>query len=223
MNVYKVLVCDDHAVVRAGLRLILEKEKEFQLVGEAETADQTIDLTARFQPDIVLMDISMPGANGLQVIPRLQTVAPEVKVLILTVHDDEAYFFQALQAGAAGYVLKGASVSELLAALRLVIQGGVPIPRTLAPRLLNDYMERVDQHAVSSYESLSARELEILRLIRLGRTNKQIAGELFISVRTVERHRSSIMRKAGLENRAELVAYAVRQDLLSGTEMQEQK
>ena len=221
MNVYKVLVCDDHAVVRAGLRLILEKEKEFQLVGEAETADQATDLAAHFQPDIVLMDISMPGANGLQAIPRLQTVAPEVKVLILTVHDDEAYFFQALQAGAAGYVLKGASVSELLAALRLVIQGGIPIPRTLAPRLLNDYMEQVDQHAVSSYDSLSAREREILRLIRLGRTNKQIAGELFISVRTVERHRSSIMRKAGLENRAELVAYAVRQGLLSVTEMQE--
>jgi two-component system response regulator NreC len=222
MKIYKVLVCDDHAVVRAGLRLILEKEKEFQFVGEAETAGQAIELAARFRPDFVLMDISMPGAKGLDAIPRVQEVAPGAKVLILTVHDDEAYFFQALQAGAAGYVLKGASVSELLAALRLVIQGGVPIPRALAPRLLNDYMERVDQQTVSSYATLSAREREILRLIRMGRTNKQIAEELFISVRTVERHRSSIMHKAGLENRAELVAYAVRQGLLSGTEMQEQ-
>jgi two-component system response regulator NreC len=222
MSVYKVLVCDDHAVVRAGLRLILEKEKEFQLVGEAETVDQAIELASHFQPDIVLMDISIPGANGLDAIPLVQEVAPGAKVLILTVHDDEAYFFQALQAGAAGYVLKGASVSELLAALRLVIQGGAPIPRALAPRLLNDYMERVDQQAVSSYVTLTAREREILRLIRMGRTNKQIAEELFISVRTVERHRSSIMRKAGLENRAELVAYAVRQGLLSGTELQEQ-
>jgi two-component system response regulator NreC len=222
MSVYKVLVCDDHAVVRAGLRLILEKEKEFQLVGEAETVDQAIELASHFQPDIVLMDISIPGANGLDAIPLVQEVAPGAKVLILTVHDDEAYFFRALQAGAAGYVLKGASVSELLAALRLVIQGGAPIPRALAPRLLNDYMERVDQQAVSSYATLTAREREILRLIRMGRTNKQIAEELFISVRTVERHRSSIMRKAGLENRAELVAYAVRQGLLSGTELQEQ-
>lgn len=222
MSVYKVLVCDDHEVVRAGLRLILEKEKEFQLVGEAETVDQAIELASQLQPDIVLMDISMPGLNGLDAIPLVRKVAPGAEVLILTVHDDEAFFFQALQAGAAGYVLKGASVSELLAALRLVTQGGVPIPRSLAPRLLNDYMERVDQQAASSYATLSAREREILRLIRLGRTNKQIAEELFISVRTVERHRSSIMHKAGLENRAELVAYAVRPRLLSGTEMQEQ-
>jgi two-component system, NarL family, response regulator NreC len=219
MNVYKVLICDDHAVVRAGLQLILEKEKDFQLVGEAENAEQAIELAAYHQPDLVLMDISMPGANGLQAIPRLQAAAPQAKVLILTVHDDEAYFFQALQVGAAGYVLKGASVSELLAALRLVIQGGVPIPRTLTPRLLDDYLERANQRAVPSEDPFSKREREILGLICKGRTNKQIAEELFLSVRTVERHRSTIMRKAGLQNRAELVAYAVRQGLLSKTEM----
>jgi two-component system response regulator NreC len=218
MNACKVLVCDDHAVVRAGLRLILIKEKDFQLVGEAENAEQAIELAARHQPDLVLMDISMPGANGLEAIPRLRAAAPQAKVLILTVHDDEAYFFQALQAGAAGYVLKGASVSELMAALRLAIQGGVPIPRTLAPKLLSDYLLRADQQNGSSHDPLSTREREILRLICKGRTNKQIAEELFLSVRTVERHRSSIMRKAGLQNRAELVAYAVRQGFLSEAE-----
>jgi two-component system response regulator NreC len=218
MNACKVLVCDDHAVVRAGLRLILIKEKDFQLVGEAENAEQAIELAARHQPDLVLMDISMPGANGLEAIPRLRAAAPQAKVLILTVHDDEAYFFQALQAGAAGYVLKGASVSELMAALRLAIQGGVPIPRTLAPKLLSDYLLRADQQNGSSHDPLSKREREILRLICKGRTNKQIAEELFLSVRTVERHRSSIMRKAGLQNRAELVAYAVRQGLLGEAE-----
>jgi two-component system response regulator NreC len=215
MNAYKVLICDDHAVVRAGLRLLLQTEREFRIVGEAENAEQAIELAARLQPDLVLMDISMPGGKGLDAIPRLRAVAPEARVLVLTVHDDEAYFFRALQAGAAGYVLKGATVSELLAALRLVIQGGVPIPRTLGPRLLSDYLDRAGQQAVSSYETLSAREHEILRLICNGRTNKQIAEELFLSVRTVERHRSSIMRKAGLENRAELVAYALRQGFLS--------
>ncbi len=214
MKPYKVLVCDDHAVVRAGLQLILEKEKEFELVGEAENAEQAIELAALHQPDLILMDITLPGMKGFDAIPLLQTAAPQAKTLILTIHHDEAYFFKALQAGAAGYVLKDASVSELLAALHLVIQGGVPIPRTLAPRLLKDYQERVDRQNGSSYEPLSYREREILRLICKGRTNKQIAEELFLSVRTVERHRSSIMRKAGLENRAELVAYAVRQGLL---------
>lgn len=219
MNACKVFVCDDHAVVRAGLRLILEQEKDFQLIGEAETAEQAIELAAHYQPDLILMDISMPGANGLQAIPCLRAAAPQARVLILTVHENEAYFFQALQAGAEGYVLKGASVSELLAALRLVIQGGVPIPLKLVPKLLSDYEERANLQAGSNNSPLSNREREILRLICRGRTNKQIAEELFLSVRTVERHRSSIMRKAGLQNRAELVAYAVRQGLLREAEV----
>ncbi len=216
MKTHKVLICDDHAVVRAGLRLILQKEKDFQIVGEAENAGRAIEMATRQQPDLVLMDISMPGMNGLDAMPRLHAAVPEAKVLILTVHDDEAYFFQALQAGVSGYVLKGASADELLAALRLVNQGGVPIPRALSPKLLTDYLERSQKSAVSSYSTLSSREREILKLICKGRTNKQIAEELFLSVRTVERHRSSIMHKAGLENRAELVAYAVRQGFLRG-------
>jgi two-component system response regulator NreC len=220
MSVYKVLICDDHAVVRAGLRLILEKEKDFQLVAEAENAEQAISQATRFQPDLVLMDISMPGMEGLDAIPRLREAAPQAKVLILTVHDDEAYFFQALESGAAGYVLKGASVSELLAALRLVIHGGVPIPRTLAPRLLNDYLNRLEGDAAPSYQQLSPREREILRMVAKGKRNKEIAEELSLSVRTVERHRSSIMNKIGLQNRAELVAFAVRQGFLIGGDTQ---
>ncbi len=215
MKTYKILICDDHAVVRAGLRLILGEDKDFRIVGEAENAAQAIEQAVLHQPDLVLMDISMPGTNGLHAIPRIRAATPEAKVLILTVHDDPAYFFQALQAGAAGYVLKGASSSELLAAVRLVLEGGVPIPFTLAPQLLSDYINRVDAHRTPSYETLSARERSVLRLICRGRTNKQIAEELSLSIRTVERYRSSIMRKAGLQNRAELVAYAVRQGLLS--------
>ena len=209
----KVLICDDHATVRAGLRLILQQAEEFQIVAEAENAEQAIDQTARLQPDLVILDISMPGIGGLNAIGTIRTAAPGTKVLILTVHADEAYFFRALEAGAAGYVLKGASVSELLAALRLVVSGGVPIPRTLGPRLLRDYLERVDRNEIPSYAALSAREGEILRLIAKGNTNKQIAEQLSLSVRTVERHRSSIMNKLGLQSRAELIAYAVRQGL----------
>ncbi len=216
MKTYRVLACDDHAVVLAGLRSILDTEKDFQIVGEAKNAEQAIELAAHLQPDLVLMDISMPGLNGLEAIPRLNEVAPEAKVLILTVHDDEAYFFQALQAGVAGYVLKGSSTDELLAALRLANQGGVPIPRALIPKFLTDFMEHAQEDTVSSYSTLSSREQEILKLVCKGRTNKQIAEELFLSVRTVERNRSSIMRKAGLENRAELMAYAVRHGFLRG-------
>ena len=217
MGLSKVLICDDHAVVRAGLHLILETEKDFQLIGEAETPEQAIELAAHYQPELVLMDITFPGLQGLEAIPYLLAVAPEAKVVFLTVHDDEAYFFQALQKGAAGYILKGASVSEMLAAMRLVISGGVAIPQILSPRLLKDYQEQGDCQAVTSSDPLSSRERAILKLIYKGRTNKQIAEELFLSVRTIERHRSSIMRKAGLENRAELVAYAVRQGIISGT------
>jgi len=219
MNPSKILICDDHAVVRAGLRLILEMETDFKLVGEAETAEQAFELAARHQPELVLMDITLPGLNGLEAIPRLSAVAPEARVIILTVHDDEAYFFQALQKGAAGYILKGASVSEILAAMRLVISGGVAIPQTLSPRLLKKFQEQEDQQAFASSDPLTPRERAILHLIYKGRTNRQIAEELFLSVRTVERHRSTIMRKAGLENRAELVSYAVRQGILSGTRL----
>ena len=220
MKTVRVLLCDDHAIIRAGLRLILEQEEEFEIVGEAENGEESIRRAARLHPDLVIMDISMPGMGGLEATPRVLEVAPEARVLILTVHDDEAYFFQALQAGAAGYVLKGASRSELLAAIRLVIHGGVPIPRKLGPHLVNDYLERVENGVAPSYQQLSPREREVLRLIAKGRTNKEIAEQLSLSVRTVERHRSSIMNKIGLQNRAELVAYAVRQGFLSGGDIQ---
>jgi two-component system response regulator NreC len=216
LKTVQVLICDDHAVVRAGLRLILEPEEDFEIVGEAETAEEAISLASQLHPDLIILDISMPGMSGLSAIPRLREVAPQARVLVLTVHDDEAYFFQALQAGAAGYVLKGASRNELLAALRLVTHGGVPIPHRLAPRLLSDYWDRVQNGVAPSYQQLSSREREVLRLVAQGRTNKEIAERLSLSLRTVERHRSSIMNKIGLQNRAELVAYAVRQGFLSG-------
>jgi two-component system response regulator NreC len=133
LKTVRVLICDDHAIIRAGLRLILEPEEDFEIVGEAETAEESISLASQLHPDLIILDLSMPGMGGLSAIPRLREVAPQARVLVLTVHDDEAYFFQALQG--AGYVLKGASRNELLAA-RLVTHGGVPIPHRLAPRLL---------------------------------------------------------------------------------------
>jgi two-component system response regulator NreC len=152
--------------------------------------------------------------SGLAAIPALRQAVPNVKVLVLTVHEDEAYFFTALQAGAAGYMLKGGSASELVAALDLIVQGGVPIPQILGQRLAGDHLGRAANTA-----DLSDREQEMLRLIAAGRSNNEIAEELSLSLRTVERHRSTIMGKLGFHNKAELLAYAVRRGLLAPTDL----
>ena len=212
----RILICDDHAVVRAGIRLILEQEAGFEIVGEAASGEELIAEAGRLRPDIVITDLSMPGLGGLEALPRVRQAAPEAKILVLTVHEDEAYFFRALEAGAAGYVLKGASAEELLAALRLVAREGVPVPHTLGQRLLAEYTDRTKDSPPPNYAQLSPREREVLSLVADGRMNKEIAERLSISVRTVERYRASIMNKLGLHNRAELVAYAVRRGLLGG-------
>jgi two-component system response regulator NreC len=215
MAVVKILICDDHAVVRAGLRLILQQSNQFEIVGEAVNAEELLTLAAQLRPDVIIMDLSLPGMSGLEAIRRLRHSVPKAKVLVLTIHDDEAYFFEALKAGAAGYVLKGASAEELLAALHLVIQGGVPIPRNLGQHLMTDYLERARSGTAPDYEQLSPRESVVVSLIANGYTNKEIASQLSVSVRTVERHRTSIMNKLGLQNRAQLVSYAVRRGILN--------
>jgi two-component system response regulator NreC len=151
----------------------------------------------------------------LDAIPQVLQVAPGVKVLILTIHEDEAYFFRALKVGVAGYLLKGASSGELLAALRLVAQGGVSIPEVLAQHLLVDYLDRTKSDSIQVNNGLSTREIEILQPIANGQSNREIAELLSLSVRTVERFRASIMNKLGLHNRAELMSYAVRRGILS--------
>ena len=212
----RILICDDHTVVRAGLRLILEQEAGFEIVGEAASGEELIAEAGRLRPDVVVTDLSMPGLGGLEALPRVRQAAPEAKILVLTIHEDDAYFFRALEAGAAGYVLKGASAEELLAALRLVAREGVPVPPTLGQRLLADYTDRTRDEPPPNHAQLSPREREVLSLVADGRMNKEIAEQLSISVRTVERYRASIMNKLGLHNRAELVAYAVRRGLIGG-------
>lgn len=216
MSPTKVLICDDHEVVRAGMRLILEKQDGYEIVGEAGDGREAIAQGRKLQPEIVIMDLAMPGMGGLEAIPQVLQAAPGCRVLVLTVHDDEAYFFRALQAGAAGYVLKGAPADELLAALRLVAEGGVPVPGTLAQRLLLDYLQRGRNEPPHNHDLLSPREQEILSLIADGRTNREMAEMLSISGRTVERFCSSVMNKLGLHSRAQLVSYAVRRGIVSG-------
>jgi two-component system response regulator NreC len=210
----RILICDDHQVVRAGLRLILEQTTEFVIVDEVARAEDAIVQAHTLQPDLVLLDLAMPGLGGLEAIPRVREVAPQTRVVVLTMHEDEAYFFRALRVGAAGYVLKGASADELLAALRLVLQGGVPIPSHLGQHLLAEYLDHGAGRVTATTDPLSPREHEVVRLIAQGATNKEVAERLFISVRTVERHRSAIMRKLRLHNSAELVRYAVEHGIL---------
>ena len=213
MGMTRVLICDDHAVVRAGLRLILETRPGYVLVGEATDGADALAQARQTQADLVILDLSLPGGSGLTAIPALRQAVPDVKVLVLTVHEDEAYFFAALQAGAAGYVLKGGSASELIAALDLVAEGGVPIPRLLGQRLASDHLGRAPGPA-----DLSEREQGLLRLIAAGSSNKEIAEALALSLRTVERHRSSIMSKLGFQNKAELLQYAIRRGWLDPTD-----
>ena len=209
-----VLICDDHAIVRAGLGLIIEGDPAFRLVGAVGRAEELVTLAGQLQPDIVITDLSMPGLGGLAAIPQVRAVAPQTRVLALTIHEDEAYFFQALQAGAEGYVLKGAPAEELLAALRLLLHGGVPVPRQLGQHLLSDYLARLKGQPPALSAALSSRERDVLRLVADGRTNKEIAQRLSLGVRTVERVRADIMESAGLQNRAELLRYARRHGLL---------
>lgn len=216
MSVTRVLICDDHAVVRAGIRLILQNQTDFEIVGEVADGEEAIAQAGRLRPDIAILDLNMPGLNGLETIPRVLKASPDTKILVLTIHENENYYLKAIQAGVAGYVLKGVSAADLLAALRLVAQGGIAVPQGLEHRLLVDLLEGTKSGFAEGHAPLSKREQKILQFIADGRSNKEIAEMCFLSIRSVERCRTSIMNKLGLQNRTELVRYAVRRGFLSG-------
>lgn len=206
----KVLIVDDHAVVRKGLRLILEAESDVQVVGEASNGHEAIARTRELKPDIVIMDIGLPDMNGLEATATIKDSQPGTKVVMLTMHEDEDYFFRALKVGAHGYVVKGAQVEDILSALRAAQQGGVFLYPVLAKTLVNEYLAG-DSGAAGV---LSPREGEVLRCIAQGLTNKETASQLSISVTTAQTHRSRIMEKLGLHSQAELIRYAIRKGLV---------
>jgi two-component system, NarL family, response regulator NreC len=206
-----VLIVDDHAVVRSGLRLVLEAEEDIEPVGEAGTARDAIFQNRSLKPDVILLDVVMPDQSGLDIIPTLLHEGPEAKVLVLSMQDDPQYVKQAFAAGASGYVLKEAADTEVVAAVREVASGGRYVHPELGARLVaaeTEAAKRADE------DPLSDREREVLRLLALGHTNQEIAKQLFISVRTAETHRAHIMQKLRLSSRAELVRYALAQGLL---------
>ena len=207
----RIVVVDDHAVVRSGLRRVLEAESDLEVVAEASDARGAVFEVRKEQPDVVLVDVVMPGKSGIEAIPDLLAESAETRVLVLSMQDDPHYVREAFEAGAAGYVLKEAADTEVVAAVREVAGGGRYLHPELGARMVDaDTAERKRAEA----DPLSDREREVLRLLALGHTNQEIAKMLFISVRTAETHRAHIMQKLRLGSRAELVRYALAQGML---------
>jgi two-component system response regulator NreC len=207
----RILIVDDHAVVRAGLKLLLDAQPDLEPVGEAGTARDAIFQARALKPDLILMDVGMPDQNGLEVVPALLHDNPEVKVLVLSMQDEPQYVRQAFDVGASGYVLKESADADLVTAIHQVAQGESYVDPKLGARLVA--AERAEIRRAEE-DPLSEREREVLRLLALGHTNQEIAKQLFISVRTAETHRAHIMQKLGLQTRAELVRYALEQGML---------
>jgi two-component system response regulator NreC len=207
----RVVLVDDHAVVRSGLRMVLEAEEDMEAVAEAGDLREAVFAVRREQPDIVLMDLVMPGGSGIEATPAVLKEAPGAKVLVLSMQDDPVYVREAFAAGASGYVLKEAADTELVQAIREIAAGGRYVHPALGARLA---VAEAEERRRAEEDPLSDREREVLRLLALGHTNQEIAKTLFLSVRTVETHRAHIMQKLRLSTRAELVRYALEQGLL---------
>jgi two-component system response regulator NreC len=210
----RTVIVEDHAVVRSGLRLVLENESDIEVVAEAADARTAVFEARAHHPDVILLDVVMPGRSGIDAIPDLLEESPESKVLVLSMQDDPAYVREAFGAGASGYVLKEAADAEVVAAVREVAAGERYVHPALGARLV---VAEAEERVRAEEDPLSEREHEILRLLALGHTNQEIAGRLFLSVRTVETHRAHIMQKLRISTRAELVRYALERGMLDAS------
>jgi two-component system response regulator NreC len=220
MSPIRILLVDDHAVVRAGLRMLLGADPELEIVGEAENGAQALRLTGELAPDVVLMDISMPDMNGIEATRRIKVENQHAAVLALTMHEDDQYFFAMLAAGASGYVPKRAAPDDLISAIHAVNSGGVFLFPSVARALVQDFVQRAARPggaANSGLDALTEREREVLTLIAQGLGNQEIADRLVISAKTVNRHRENIMAKLNLHSRVELVRYAIEKGLIEIT------
>jgi DNA-binding NarL/FixJ family response regulator len=214
MDKIRILIVDDHTLVRQGIRALIEKEPDLAVVGEAEDGRVAITMTAQLEPDVILMDIAMPLLNGLEATRQIHHNHPQVKVLILTMHDNEEYIRQALAAGAMGYILKDAAAHDLIDAIRCVYQGEAVLSPAITRLVIEDYLRWGDLPDERSGDDLSPREREVLQLIAEGYTNKEIGEILSISVKTVQTHRGSLMSKLDLHDRGDLIKYAIQKKII---------
>ena len=210
----RVLIADDHTILREGLKALFASSLDIKVVGEASNGLEAVDLARSLAPDVVLMDIAMPGLGGLEATVHIHKEYPKVKVLVLTQYDDKEYLLRLLRAGASGYVLKMAPARNVMAAVRLVHEGGVYLDTPDATELLAQAIQEKEPPHSGSYESLTDREKEVLKLIVDGMTSKQIAEALCVSIKTVVTHRTNLMEKLGIHNRAHLVRFGIRQGLI---------
>jgi two-component system response regulator NreC len=211
----RLVLADDHEIVRAGLRMLLEAQPDMNIVAEASSGKQAIELALAHAPDVILMDVAMPDMNGMETTRQLKACCPAVAILALTIHEEEDYFFQMLDAGASGYVPKRAAPEDLLKAIRTVSRGEVFLHTLVAAALVKDFLQRGGFEESEEVRHLTAREEQVLRLIAEGLTNKQIGRQLGISHKTVARHRDNITQKLNLSSRAELTRYAIQMGLIS--------
>ncbi len=215
MNKIRVFLADDHLILREGIRSLLGKVPDIEVVGEAGDGGEAVTMVEQLVPDVVLMDITMPGMSGLEATRQIKQKYPQVKVLILTIHETDQYLSQMLQAGASGYVVKTTATSELISAIRAVHQGDVYLYPSITRMLVENYLQRVKGgEEKTSYEGLTSREREILMHIAEDKKNKEIADLLGISVRTVQAHRTNLMDKLGAHDRTELVKYAINKGII---------
>ena len=216
MKKLRILMADDHVVMRTGLRVLLERQANLEVVGETANGRETIELAASLKPDVVVMDVGMPFLNGIEATKAIVTQRPATAVIVLSMHADESYVMRALKAGARAYLLKDSAAADLISAIEAVSQGKSFFSPKVSRILAEDYVRVLKQKgAVDTYDLLTSREQEILQLLAEGKANKEVASTLNISPYTVETHRSHILQKLNLHNSAELVLYAVRKGIIS--------
>ena len=218
MKKIRVVVADDHAVLRSGLKLLLDAQMDIEVVGEASDGAEAINKTAELKPDVLLLDITMPNIGGIDALRTIKKKTPSVSILILTMHENEGYLIEALKAGASGYILKKVADNELISAIKAVYSGEVFIPTSLTKSVVKEMVSggvSREETGDNDQEQLSPRELEVLTLVAQGYTNQQMADRLYLSVKTVETYKARVMEKLNLNSRVELVRFALQQGLLS--------
>lgn len=213
---YRIVIAEDHTILREGLKALLVSDSKFKVVGEAEDGRDAIRLAEKLAPDLILMDLSMPGMNGMDAIVEIKKRLSDIKIVVLTVHKTEEYILAALQAGADGYLLKDDTHAELMMAVKSVFSGKTYLSPAISEKVIEGYIEgRKTLKTSTSWDSLSRREREVLKLIAEGNKNKEIAEYLYLSLKTVEKHRSNLMKKLDLHNAATLTAFAIEKGLVN--------